>query len=316
MHMTAPVFSRVLQLQLPYDRGLDVLALQNQLVKAKVGNPGAPDGVYGPMTATAMRAWQAKQGLPVTGVCDAECWKRLFPAAPTPSDRLAQMVSRLGQDHFAFVADGAYKWRVDPAGLHIDAASAQGSRGQPVTVRGIWEKFGTAITTWSTQLCVPAELIVATIGTESSGDAGAIRHEPDYKSDDETPNKVSPGLMQTLISTARSVLANPAIDSDWLLVPEHSIQAGTAYILQQSHQTGFDPPMVACCYNAGRIAREDSPGNRWKMLQYPVGTGNHCDRFVQWFNDAMTVFAELPQAPPVSFVRLLGAPPVQQAQAA
>jgi peptidoglycan hydrolase-like protein with peptidoglycan-binding domain len=316
MHMTTPVFSRVLQLQLPYDRGLDVLALQNRLVQAGIRTGGAPDGVFGPMTATAMRAWQAKQGLPTTGICDAGCWKLLFPDAPDPATRLTQLVAQMAQDHAAFPADGAYTWKLDATGLHIDNKAARGSGGPPVTVRNIWEQFGTAISTWSTRLSVPAELIVATIGTESSGDPKALRHEPRYKSDEETPDQVSPGLMQTLLSTARSVLANPTIDSNWLLVPEHSIQAGTAYILQQSRHSGFDPPLVACCYNAGRIALQESPSNLWRMLQYPVGTGNHCDRFVQWFNDAMTVFAELPEPPQVSFVRMLGTQPVRQAQAA
>jgi hypothetical protein len=120
--------------------------------------------------------------------------------------------------------------------------------------------------------------------------------------------------MQTLISTARAVLAKPGIERDWLFVPEHAIQAGTTYILQQSQHTGFDPPMVACCYNAGRIAIEESPRNPWRMLQYPVGTGEHCDRFVQWFNDCLQLFSTL-SPPPVSFVRLLGAQAVQQAAA-
>lgn len=311
--MIAPVFSRVLQLQLPYDRGLDVLALQNRLAQLSA-RTGAPDGVYGPMTAAAMRSWQAQQGLPTTGICDEECWKRLFPvAADAAADRLAQIITRLGQDHAAFPAEGAYNWRVDATGVRINAAPARGSGGPPLTLRNIWDQFGTAISTWSTRLSVPAELIVATIGTESSGKATAIRFEPHYTSDEATPNQVSPGLMQTLISTARSVLANPTIDRDWLLVPEHSIQAGTAYILQQSRQTGFDPPMVAACYNAGRVALEESPRNLWRMLQYPVGTGDHCDRFVQWFNDCVQLFATQVQPPQVSFTRMLGAQPVPQA---
>ena len=313
--MIAPVFARVLQLQLPYDRGPDVLALQNRL--AQLGTrTGSPDGVFGPMTAAAMRSWQARQGLPATGICDAECWKRLFPAAAdAAANRLTQIVAHLSEDHAAFPAEGAYNWRVEAAGIRINSAPVRGSGGPPTTVRGIWDQFGTAIASWSTRLSVPAELIVATIGTESSGKPNAIRREPHYISDEETPDQVSPGLMQTLISTARSVLANPEIDRDWLLVPEHSIQAGTAYILQQSHRTGFDPPMVACCYNAGRIALDESPGNPWRMLQYPVGTGEHCDRFVQWFNDCVQLFAALSQPPEVSFARLFAAHPFQQAAA-
>jgi hypothetical protein len=51
------------------------------------------------------------------------------------------------------------------------------------------------------------------------------------------------------------------------------------------------------------------------MLQYPIGTGEHCDRFVQWFNDCVQVFASLPQPPEVSFARLFAAQPPQQAAA-
>jgi peptidoglycan hydrolase-like protein with peptidoglycan-binding domain len=313
--MTAPIFARVLQLQLPYDRGPDVLSVQNRL--AQLGaRTGAPDGVYGPMTAAALRSWQIQQGIAATGTCDEQCWKRLFPtASDAAADRLTQMVARQGQDHAAFPAQGAYNWRVDGTGLRINSAPARGSESAPANIRRIWEQFGAAISTWSTRLSVPAELIVATIGTESSGDPKAIRREPRYTSDEATPDQVSPGLMQTLISTARAVLANPAIDREWLFVPEHSIQVGTAYILQQSLHTGFDPPLVACCYNAGRIALEESPRNPWRMLQYPIGTGEHCDRFVQWFNDCMQLFATLPEPPQVSFVRLLGGPTVQQAAA-
>lgn len=312
--MSAPTFVRTLQLQLPYDRGLDVLALQSRLMELGA-RMDPPDGVYGPQTAAAIRAWQAGKCLPTTGVCDDETWKQLFPdAASAAGSRLAQLCTRLMHDHAVFPADGAHVWRLDATGLRINGAAARGSGGPPATVRSIWYQYGTAISTWSTRLSVPAELIVATIATESSGQAAAIRLEPKYVSDDATPDQVSPGLMQTLLSTARAVLANPAIDRDWLHVPDNSIQAGATYILQQSAHTGFDPPLVACCYNAGRVALNDSPHNPWRMLQYPVGTAEHCDRFVEWFNDTMQFFASLPQAPTVSFVRLLG--PGQEQRAA
>ena len=153
---------------------------------------------------------------------------------------------------------------------------------------------------------------MATIATESSGDATAIRFEPRYKSDEATPDQVSPGLMQTLISTARSALGNNAINRSWLLQPDNSIQAGTAYILKQSQHTGFDPPVVACCYNAGSVLPNDSPKNRWRMQQYPIGTSEHCDRFVKWFNDCVTVFAGLTNPPPVSFSARLKQPSTPQ----
>ena len=301
--MTSRAFVRTLQLDLPYDRGLDVLALQSRL--SVLGAPvGTPDGIYGPQTAAAVRAWQTQQGIPATGTCDEATWKRLFPdATDAGADRLSQLTARLREDHSRF--QGSCRWRLERDGIHIDGAPAHGSGGPPETVGRIWAQFGEPITRWSTRLGVPAELIVATIATKSSGNPKAIRFEPHYKSDEETPNQVSPGLMQTLISTAREALGNTGIDRNWLLVPENSIQAGTAYILKQSQQTGFDPPVVACSYNAGSIVLNDCAANPWRMRQYPLDTSEHCDRFVKWFNDCMAVFAGLDRKPPVSFSAML-----------
>ena len=63
--------------------------------------------------------------------------------------------------------------------------------------------------------------------------------------------------------------------------------------------------MVACAYNAGGVYRNDGPSNRWRMRQFPLGTGHHADRFVAWFNDAFRVFEADGGAPPMSFHRLL-----------
>ena len=149
------------------------------------------------------------------------------------------------------------------------------------------------------------ELIVATICTELSGNPNAIRLEPGYVSDGATPAKVSPGLMQTLISTARDALPGVAIDRDWLFVPANSIRAGTAYIKKQSGGTKLDPPVVACAYNAGSVVENTGAGNRWRMRQFPIGTSEHCDRFVGWFNDCFRVFGSGVDVPSMSFFRLL-----------
>jgi hypothetical protein len=302
-------FVRTLQLELPYDRGQDVVALQTRL--AQLGLPAGPaDGVYGRQTAEVLKTWQARQGLPATGKCDEDAWNQLFPEALAAAGaRLSGLLPRLTQDHTVFPPDNsfakAYVWRLDRTGLCIDKSPARGSGGPPDTVRRIWEQFGAAISGWCNRLSVPAELIVATIATESGGDPQAVRLEPGYISDEATPDKVSPGLMQTLLSTARASLTNPAIDRNWLMVPENSIQAGTNYILQQSKHTAFDPPIVACCYNAGSVSLNDSPNNPWRMLQYPIGTGEHCDRFVKWFNDCMQLFGGLQPPPQMSFTQLL-----------
>jgi hypothetical protein len=172
-------------------------------------------------------------------------------------------------------------------------------------VTRVWESYGDAINRTARARRVPCELIVATICTESGGKADAVREEPGFVSDSETPNKVSPGLMQTLISTASSTL-QMSVDRRWLLEPANSIEAGTAYIAQQARDTALDPPLVAAAYNAGRIKYQDGSANRWKLRQYRIGTGEHCDRFVRFLNDAGYVLARHAKRPSVTLADLLG----------
>jgi hypothetical protein len=203
------------------------------------------------------------------------------------------------------------QWQVTKDGIAIDGQPPQGTPGEPETVRRVLEDFGDAIRHWSTTLSVPAELIVATVCTESSGRPEAMREEPGFVSDAATPHRVSAGLMQTLISTAQETLAMPQIDRSWLLDPDNAIRAGTAYIARQARTTAFDPPVVACAYNAGSVYENRGAANRWRMRQYPIGTGHHADRFAAWFNDCTRVLGEHEAAgraewiPLVSFYRLL-----------
>ncbi len=58
---------RVLQLTSPLISGPDVLAVQRALL-ARGFNPGSPDSIYGPLTASAVKSFQASRGLSATGV--------------------------------------------------------------------------------------------------------------------------------------------------------------------------------------------------------------------------------------------------------
>jgi hypothetical protein len=111
--------------------------------------------------------------------------------------------------------------------------------------------------------------------------------------------------MQTLISTARSTLGNATIDRQWLEVPDHSIQAGVAYIDEQRGTTRLDPPKVACAYNAGGLYKNMGASNRWRMRQFPLGTAEHANRFVEFFNDCFRMFTERGTAPAASFCSAL-----------
>jgi len=207
----------------------------------------------------------------------------------------------LTQPHRRF--PGSVEWALTPSGVSIAGARPAGSDGSPVTVERIWHDFEALILSAAGRYGVPAELIVAVIATESAGHADALREEPGYVSDEVTPGRVSAGLMQTLISTAREALRDTTIDRGFLVRPAGSIEAGTAYIAAQFKKTGFDPPPVACAYNAGSVIHDPSAGNRWKMRQYPLGTGRHADRFMGFFNDCFLVLDDVESNTP-SFRRL------------
>lgn len=184
--------------------------------------------------------------------------------------------------------NGSVRWRLVPGGIEIEGSGLERSAGRPVTLERIWSQYRAPIEAAAYRYSVPIEYIMATIATESSGNAGSIRLEPGYVSDEDTPHKVSAGLMQTLLSTASSTLGFP-VSKDWLLEPQNSIMAGTSYIREQAPKTLLDGPLVFAAYNAGGIYIQNGPANRWKMRQYPIGTSAHCDRAVKWLNDAVAV---------------------------
>lgn len=292
-------YTRLLKLMKPLLNGEDVKQVQRKLQQLDARIVGSVDGVFGRRTKTAVMWFQEQSGLPSDGIVGPATWQALF------AEQEQQQTSKLTELMPDLIVDHNYKnsitWRLDETGIVIENNIPERTRGQPVTVSRIWEQFGDDISRWSVHFGVPAESLIATIATESGGKADAVREEPGYVSDDITPNKVSPGLMQTLISTASSALHNNDIDRQWLLVPAHSIQAGTAYIASQWEMTQYDPPKIACAYNAGAIYHNNNETNRWKMRQYPMGTGEHTDRFVKWFNDCMFVFDREHVAPPCSY---------------
>lgn len=264
-------------------KGNDVMLLQQQLLKKGYQSVGEADGKFGAATEKALLAFQERNGLTIDGIAGQQTWNRLFEEdQPSQADTLAVLMPQLTQFH-GFM--DSIEWRVQPMGIEIGDGQFDRTGGRPKTVMRVWESFGPSIEKWSVRYGVPAELIVATICTETSGKPDRVRIEPGYVSDETTPGRVSPGLMQTLISTAQHTLMDDSIDREWLLEPSNSIQAGTAYMAAQLKKTNLDPPKVACAYNAGGVYHNDGPENRWKMRQFPIGTSHHADRFVQWFND-------------------------------
>ena len=195
---------------------------------------------------------------------------------------------------------GGCEWAMTVLGICVDGGLPERTTGEPETMRRVWQSYGGTIRYYADAYEVPCELIMATIATESGGNPLACRLEPGYVSDEATPGRVSPGLMQTLISTAREVLNNGSVGRTFLLSPAGSIQAGTAYISRQKTKTHYDPPLVAAAYNAGGVYYQGGERNRFRLRCYPLGTSEHVDRWVRWFGDSLSVLRE-GQIPEMSF---------------
>lgn len=324
--MSTP-FTRYLRLNSPFLRGDDVRILQAQL-----GIPaGQCDGVFGSVTQQAVIAFQKRNRLTADGVVGPKTWALLFVHADAPpvpihstntsAARLAEWIDGgLNQYHNRY--PDAVKWRLTTEGIEITGAGVKISDGEPETVRRVCGDYQVELANASSRTGVPVELLIATMCTEAFNasmhtvNPRAERKEPGYVSDEATPHRVSYGLMQTLISTARqaisqlaleSPISETAINKDWLFVPGNAILAGAAYIASQAQRTQFDPPLVACAYNAGSIIYNNGANNRWKMRQYPLGTDAHANRFVLWFNDCFRFFKahNYPFSGGVSFWQLL-----------
>ena len=79
----------------------------------------------------------------------------------------------------------------------------------------------------SVEYGVPVELLMACTLTEAAAKnpETCVREEPGYVSDDKTPARISAGMCQLLISSARSIMKDPNIDRAWLFNPANSLDA-------------------------------------------------------------------------------------------
>ena len=300
--MTAP-FPGELAFRFPLARGEAVRQLQLALLRAGEA-PGEPDGVFGPLTAEAVRRFQRRHALPLDGVVDAATWARLLAQPGLARERpwqeaLKPFALRLTAWHGPPIGQGRHRWRLTPPGIELAGeAAARRTPGEPRLAAACWARHGAEMCAAARRFGVPVELLLATALTESGGNAAAIREEPGFASDAETPHRVSPGLMQTLISTAREVLGDPSLDRARLLDPATSIAAGAAMIRRQAAggrtPTGFDPPLVAIAYNAGSLRPSRDATDPWGLVQTRRGSGAwHADSFCAFLGDALA----LPEAP-------------------
>ncbi len=311
-----------LSFRFPLMRGLQVRAVQQALARAGLLQ-GPADGIFGPGTEQAVVRFQHQQQLKDDGIVGRDTWSRLFAdqaatvapvtegrAAPGPAPSiigatwrgmLEPYLARLTQPHGSPVGTSRVTWCLAPQGVMIDGVLPR-TAGAPSTAARTWSTHRAAFEKCAAAYGVPVELLVATACTESGGRAETVRLEPGYQSDDATPGRVSPGLMQTLISTARGATGDDSLDRAALLDPETSVRAGACYIKQQAVSgrlpTNFDAPLVAAAYNAGAL--RGTGNNRWGLVQTERDARLHvfhADAFVEYFNDVVNVLASDPPLP-------------------
>lgn len=198
-------------------------------------------------------------------------------------------------------------WRLTDRGVSLCAGAVPVSRiarHRIGWVRPVWRNYGALIAKAAAEHNVPAELIVTVIVSESRGRANAINTYSGYASDGRTPSRISIGLGQMLLSTARAIMNDRSINRAWLLKPGNAIRAIAVYLDRQYRLTGFDPPLVAAAYNAGALYRDASRGNRWRLRNHPVGRSIYIDNFVAIANAATEYLRRTGKPPAQSFASL------------
>jgi hypothetical protein len=174
------------------------------------------DGVVGPKTWAMLHLWRDGTGprAEEAALAIAETTRRNAPASV-----LRAALPTLLRPHAVF--SGGLRWWLTPEGIEVEGQPIS-PPGPMLAVRRAFDWFGPHFRAAAIETGVPIELLVATACTESLGDtrraatpataAAARREEPGFVSDEATPHRVSIGLMQTLISTARQVLPLPPDD--------------------------------------------------------------------------------------------------------
>lgn len=137
---TAPPFGRTLALEEPRQEGEDIRRVQQRLAELGYGQVGPADGIFGPATEAAVRAFQRQEGLAVDGVVGPQTWPRLFGATAA---RAIHPIVIVGPN-WLLGASGAAGWLTGPdaAGRLVGgeryqvagAAPATGAEPQPIDV--------------------------------------------------------------------------------------------------------------------------------------------------------------------------------------
>lgn len=202
------------------------------------------------------------------------------------------------------------RWRVLCDGsIEVEGQGAIRTRGEPQSARIFLAEHGDAARAAAERFDIPVSWIFGMACVEAVRIRGtlslnprSIREEPGYISDTATPNKVSPGMMQTLLSTAEAMRRKydlPVVVSRRkLFVAETSILLGAAYMRDRAdfYAKGvlgapFDFVFCVAAYNAGKVYHNPDDHYPFKMRTFsPTRT----ERAIRFHNDMVAVLKERP----------------------
>lgn len=178
------------------------------------------------------------------------------------------------------------------------------TRGQPSTMQRLKQQYGELIDEAAQHFKLPAAWIAAMACIEAVRIPGSVeldrfslRDEDGRKlaDFDSRPNRVSAGLMQTLLSTARAMASRvdlkphfagrpEQLDLGHLCVPRISLMLGAAYMRDRADAVGMDPIFLVGAYNAGGLY--PSKDNPWNIRTYGR---DRIPKFVAYHNDWLTL---------------------------
>lgn len=212
---------------------------------------------------------------------------------------------------------GGRRWRLTPDGVETRNPSGPPWRprtgGEPVSVAVLMADYGDAFVAAARAFGIGVDVLVALACVEAAvlddgigRDPRSVRRETGYESDERTPNRVSYGLMQPLLSTARGVaheigLAKADLGPEELYDPQVSLMVAAAYLRSRWNRHGGDPVLMQAAYNAGGVYPGDTP---FGLRTYSPG---RTDKFLAFLNDFYAAMAEGRVAVP--YGRLLSTPP-------
>ena len=212
---------------------------------------------------------------------------------------------------------GGQRWRQLSNGyIEVEGKGIPRSTGNPSTILTLQAEYGETITKAALRWDLPERWIYGMIPIEARRlkanrrrmDPISDRYEPGYTHPEDTPKRVSFGLMQTLLSTAREVADRHritfAVESEvvpltvgMLADPWISVLLGGGYMRFQLNRyegkldggAGLDFVYLTGAYNAGSVRYDTEEGNPYHLVTY---SDSRTVRAIEWHNDAVFVLGE------------------------